>query len=71
MKKTMYAKFKSTCFETGYTINKGDLILYDPAIKKAYCEKSQTFKDHAIRQDDFIQDPADQYFDNFCQQNNI
>ncbi len=72
------ARFKSACAETGKTINKGDTIYYNRTTKKAYCSLSQCFKDielmastARIVEDDFIQDPGEQYFDNFCQNNGI
>jgi hypothetical protein len=72
MKKLMFAKFKSTCFETGKTINKGEHILYDPAIKKAYCNNSQEFKSYSAQDHgDYIQDPGETYFDNWAQRNGI
>ena len=72
MRRLILAKFKSTCFETGKTISKGQPVLYDPAIKKCYCETSAEYKafktaDHA----EYIQDPGEQYFDNWCQSNGI
>lgn len=72
------AKFNSKCAETGKTIKKHDPIYYDRVTKKAYCEHSQRYKDIKLFQDtakivedDFIQDPGEQYFDNFCQNNGI
>lgn len=67
--KFITAKFASKCHETGAAIKKNDSILYDPDIKKAYCKDSNKYKQANESED--IQDPGEQYFDNFCQRNNI
>lgn len=69
MKRIITAKFKSKCQETGKTINKGDTILYDPSLKVAYCQSSEEYKSH--NNAEFIQDPGEQFFDNWCQNNGI
>lgn len=63
------AKFNSQCHETGAKIKKGDPILYDPNLKKAYCKASKKYTE--ANESENIQDPGEQYFDNFCQRNNI
>jgi len=63
------AKFNSQCHETGAKIKKGDTILYDPNLKKAYCKASKKYTE--ANEPENIQDPGEQYFDNFCQRNNI
>lgn len=73
MKRIIFSKFKSKCQETGKTINKGDTILYDPTIKRAYSEQSEEFRQF-IREEqprDWIQDPGEIDSDNFCQRNGI
>ena len=67
------AKFNSQCHETGAKIKKGDFILYDPNIKKAYCKASKKYQEQ--NEPDpaagTIQANEDAYFDNWCQRNNI
>ena len=65
------AKFNSQCHETGKKIVKGESILYDPSLKKAYCKASKKYTEVNEDTGEHIQDPGEQYFDNFCQQNNI
>ena len=69
----MNAKFSSLCAETGNKIKKGDEIFYNRSTKKAYCKDSSAFKElkQFEQTAEIIQDPGEQYFDNFCQQNNI
>lgn len=69
--KFITAKFASKCAETSLTIKKNDSILYDPDVKKAYCKDSSKYKQFNDSGEDNIQDPGEQYFDNFCQRNNI
>lgn len=73
MKRIILAKFKSKCHETGRTINKGEPILYDPVIKRAYCQQSEEYRQFKNEEGnrEFIQDPGEQYFDNWCQRNGI
>jgi hypothetical protein len=71
--KTIIAKFKSKCFETGRTINKGDTILYNYSTKKVYCMESNTAKQEKESQEtaQYIDSQENAYFDNFCYNNNI
>jgi hypothetical protein len=64
------AKFNSKCAETGAQIKKGDNMLYDPNTKKCYSKISDTCRKF-LDDSENIQDPGEQYFDNFCQRNNI
>lgn len=68
MNRIITAKFSSSCAETGNKIKKGDTILYNPDLKKAYCKTSQLFQDPASGT---IQANEEAYFDNFCMNNNI
>ncbi len=67
------AKFNSQCHETGAKIKKGDPILYDPYLKKAYCKASKKYEAERERQNvtGYVQAQEDAYFDNFRQRNNI
>ena len=51
-RKFMYARFKSTCSETGNTINKGDLMFYIKDTKSTYCMDSPSFR-QAVRNKDY------------------
>ena len=67
------AKYTCKCKETNITINAGDVCLYDPIKKAVYYKLSNMYKNHieAINTANYIQDNENQYFDNFCQNNNI
>lgn len=65
--KTITAKFKSKCTETGVTINKGDRCLYDPKAKKVYSLDSNIAKINQQVNNDraYVQAQEEAYFDNF------
>jgi hypothetical protein len=68
------AKFNSNCHETGEKIKKGDQVIYDPYIKKAYSLSSSKAAEYNNSPDPAagaIQAEQDSYFDNFCRDNNI
>jgi len=67
------AKFNSQCHETGAKIKKGDPILYDPHLKKAYCKTSSKYQEQNTTDPaaGAIQANEEAYFDNFCQRNGI
>lgn len=69
----IFSKFKSRCNETGATINKGELIYYSKGERKAYCERSDRFKEEQACKHtaDMIRANENAYFDNFCRDNNI
>ena len=79
--KKIFARFASRCAETGNPIKKGEQMYYDYATKKCYCMASNEaqYLDNKLDEkykpiqsnNDFIQDPGEIYFDNFCQENNI
>lgn len=69
--KKITAKFNSKCAETGATIKKGDPMLYDYNTRKCYSQHSAKFKEQDSPQQDYIQDPGEIYFDNWCQRNGI
>ncbi len=76
--KKIIAKFKSKCAETGNIIKKGDECIYDPETKKVYCMKStavQRFEENEARDHYYAGQMAqaneEEFFENFCQQNNI
>ena len=46
------AKLQSTCFETGYKINKGDLILYCPILKRKFHYNSPSAFDYERQQEE-------------------
>ena len=78
MLKKITAKFKSQCHETGKEIKKGEICLYNTNLKKCYSLGSQTGLNCYLSKEnqhesitDFIEDPAEQYFENFCINNNI
>lgn len=62
------AKFNSTCNETGKPIKKGEMIYWVRSLKKVYCKDSQTYI-KANEPKDYIQDPGEQYFDNWAANN--
>ena len=63
------AKFKSICNNTGQTIKKGEKMYYNYSTKKCYSVESVEAENKSTS--DMIQANEDQYFDNFCQVNNI
>lgn len=63
--RTITAKFNSTCAATGQSIKKGETIAYDSHTRKAYKLGNQP------KNDEYIQDPGETYYDNFCINNNI
>lgn len=71
--KTITAKFNSVCAETGKKIKKGESMVYDYTSKKCYHSTSNVAQ--SINTDsnlsDMITANEDQYFDNFCHNNNI
>lgn len=72
--KTITAKFKSICAETGKIIKKGDRCIYDPADRKVYSMASvmaDAEKAHQSQDARHVQAQEDAYFDNFCQSNGI
>lgn len=78
--KKIFAKFNSRCAETGKQIKKGEEMYYDYSAKKCYSLTSERgrFEQNnagtvwqAQGENDFIQDPGEQYFDNFCTNNDI
>lgn len=71
--KKITARFSSKCAETGKTIRKGEEMYYDYSEKKCYHLTSMKAQSQNTdsRYNDFVQDPGEQYFDNFCQNNNI
>lgn len=78
MLKKIAAKFKSHCHETGTEIKKGENCIYNSDLKKVYSLGSQTGLNFYLSTEnktenltDFIEDPAEQYFENFCINNNI
>jgi hypothetical protein len=42
----MYAKFQSKCSETGRTIKKHDVILWDKENKKVFCIESKRYLEY-------------------------
>ena len=40
------SKYKGKCSATGYTIQIGDLIVFDTRTKKVYCKLSQEYRAH-------------------------
>lgn len=71
--KKIVAKFNSTCAETGAKIKKGTEMYYDYASKKCYCMASKKAQEQTTGTagNDFVQDPGEQFFDNFCTNNAI
>lgn len=76
--KKITAKFNSKCAETGKAIRKGDDMYYDYSAKKCYSLTSERGKYQSglvgtvwAADNDFVQDPGEQYFDNFCMNNGI
>lgn len=76
--KKIIARFKSKCAETGNPINKGESMFYDYANKKCYSLQSERGKLETTLlnrfgepETDFIPDPGEMYFDNFCRDNGI
>ena len=74
--KQIIAKFNSKCSQTNINIRKGETIFYDYSTKKAYhvtapaviafLSKSSDSEDLA-----YVSAHENQYFDNFCYNNNI
>ena len=73
MSNFMNAKFSGKCFETSKAIKKNESIFFDSNIRKAFCSESLRYKKELECNctSDIIQANEDQFFDNFCQQNNI
>ncbi len=70
----MKAKFNSTCHETGKAIKKGESILYDRSLRKAFCSTSNRYEEannEPLQDGILVQANEDAYFDNFCQNNGI
>lgn len=67
------AKFSSKCAEIGATIAKGENCLYDRAAKKVYCRSSKKYQEQQESENtrSFIEAQENEYYDNFCQTNNI
>ena len=71
--KKIFARFNSKCAETGKNIRKGEEMYYDYSTRKCYhltSMKAQSINTESAG-NDFVQDPGEQYFDNFCINNNI
>lgn len=70
--KKITAKFASKCAETGKAIKKGDQMFYNYETRKCYHLQSEAARvTETPPTNDFIQDPGETYFDNFCINNNI
>lgn len=76
--KKIRAKFNSRCAETGQIIKKGEEMYYDYHAKKCYSLTSERGKFEAGNagtvweaEGENVQDPGEQYFDNFCTNNDI
>jgi len=68
--KTITAKFRSKCYTTGQTINRGELIAYDPQTKRAY-KLGHEPKEEQDGAGAMVRANEEAFFDNFCQQNNL
>lgn len=67
--KTIFAKFNSTCANSGKQIKKGMLMVYDYQSKKCYLPEFAPKEDTSLS--NHIQAQEDSYFDNFCYSNGI
>lgn len=74
--RTIVARFKSKCAETGRTIRKGETCLYDQSNRQVFCLDSQKYKSFTMNEEAdnvraYVQAQEDAYFDRFCRDNDI